>query len=140
LKLVNLYWVQRIKKLLKKIVIIEDNLLNQKLFSDLILLTGHQSLSFITAEEGLTYLDYNEADLLLLDLQLPFMSGLDFIKKISKNNKLSTIKIIIVSSFLKPTINNPLVKAYIQKPISVLEFIETITKILMGPSQCQHAS
>lgn len=124
----------------KKIVIIEDNLLNQKLFSDLFSLMGHQSLSFANAKEGLIYLDHNETDLLLLDLQLPFMSGLEFLEKISNNSKLSKIKIIIVSSFLEPTINNPLVKAYIQKPISVLEFIETITKILMGSPQCQHAS
>ncbi|MDP1724653.1 MAG: response regulator [Alphaproteobacteria bacterium] len=124
----------------KKILIIDDNPLCQKLFHDLVILTGHQSQTCSTAEEGLIYLENNKFDLLLLDLQLPLMSGGELLKKITENKKLTELKVIIVSSFSESFLNNPLVKEYIQKPISVLDFMETLTKTLMGPSQCQLAS
>lgn len=122
----------------KKILIIEDNPLNQKLFYDLVLLIGHQGIICTNAEEGLSYLNNHFVDLILLDLQLPQMSGLEFIENVLKNKKLHHIKIIIISSFSQKIINNILVKGYIQKPISVLDFIDTITKTIMDTSQCQH--
>jgi len=118
----------------KKILIVEDNELNLKLFNDVLEAHGYETLE---TREGLKALDLARAhnpDLILMDIQLPEVSGLEVTKWLKEDDELRKIPVIAVTAFAmkgdEEKIRDGGCEAYISKPISVSHFIKTIDRIL----------
>lgn len=118
----------------KKVLIVEDNALNMKLFHDLLDAQGYETLQ---TNEGLTALSLAKAhqpDLILMDIQLPEVSGLEVTKWLKEDDTLSHIPVIAVTAFAmkgdEERIREGGCEAYISKPISVAHFLETVRKFL----------
>ncbi|GGD88259.1 response regulator [Aureimonas endophytica] len=118
----------------KTVMIVEDNELNMKLFRDLIEAHGYAT---IQTRNGLTAIDLareHRPDLILMDIQLPEISGLDVTRMLKADPDLRAIPVIAVTAFAmkgdEERIRQGGCEAYISKPISVLKFIETIKSFL----------
>ncbi len=118
----------------KKVLIVEDNELNMKLFHDL--LEAHDIDTVQTREGALAYdmaLEHNP-DLIIMDIQLPEISGLDITKQLKENDTLKNIPVIAVTAFAmkgdEQKIREGGCEDYISKPISVSSFIEVVRKHL----------
>jgi len=121
----------------KKVLIVEDNELNMKLFKDLLEAHG---ISTVQTREGRNAVDFIRAempDLIIMDIQLPEISGLEITKIVKADPQLKAIPIIAVTAFAmkgdEQKIREGGCEDYISKPISVIKFIEVVKKHLEKP-------
>lgn len=118
----------------KKILIVEDNELNMKLFHDLLEVHGYTILQTKDGREALQLAREHRPDLILMDIQLPEVSGLEVTKWIKADDDLKSIPVIAVTAFAmkgdEEKIRSGGCEAYIAKPISVNSFLETIQTVL----------
>jgi two-component system cell cycle response regulator DivK len=118
----------------KKILIVEDNELNMKLFHDLLEVHGYETFQTKDGREALELARTHRPDLILMDIQLPEVSGLEVTKWIKDDDDLRDIPVIAVTAFAmkgdEEKIRNGGCEAYIAKPISVSTFLETIEKVI----------
>jgi len=118
----------------KKVLIVEDNELNMKLFHDLLDAHGYDTLQTRDGMEALSLARQHQPDLILMDIQLPEVSGLEVTKWIKEDDNLSKIPVIAVTAFAmkgdEEKIREGGCEAYIAKPISVNTFIDTVRKFL----------
>ncbi len=118
----------------KKILIVEDDALNMKLFHDLLAVRGHTILQATDGREALELARAHRPDLILMDMQLPEVSGLRVTKWIRDDADLGSIPIIAVTAFVadgdEEIIRKGGCQDYISKPISVPGFVRTIEKFL----------
>lgn len=117
-----------------KILIVEDNELNMKLFNDLLQAHGYET---VTTRDGSKVLELARAeapDLILMDIQLPEVSGLDITRWLKAEEDLQSIPVIAVTAFAmkgdEDKIREGGCEDYISKPISIATFIGTIQKYL----------
>ncbi len=118
----------------KSVLIVEDNELNMKLFDDLLDAHGY---STIKTKDGLEVLDLareHMPDLILMDIQLPEVSGLEVTKWLKDDDALKDIPVVAVTAFAmkgdEERIREGGCEDYIAKPISVTEFLDTVRKYL----------
>lgn len=121
----------------KTVLIVEDNELNMKLFHDLLEAHG---IGTIETRSGLEVLEIARAkkpDLILMDIQLPEVSGLDVTKWLKNDEALKKIPVIAVTAFAmkgdEEKIREGGCEDYISKPISVSRFLEVIQTYLNKP-------
>lgn len=118
----------------KKILIVEDNELNMKLFHDLLEVHGYTTYQTKDGREALELAREHRPDLILMDIQLPEVSGLEVTKWIKADDDLKSIPVIAVTAFAmkgdEEKIRSGGCEAYIAKPISVNSFLDTIQKVL----------
>ncbi len=118
----------------KTILIVEDNELNMKLFNDLLQASGYNTVQATDGKEALDLAHDHHPDLILMDIQLPEISGLEVAKIIKADEKLQDIPVIAVSAFAmkgdEEKIREGGCEGYIAKPISVPNFLETIAKFV----------
>ena len=118
----------------KTILIVEDNELNMKLFHDLIQAHGYNILQTKDGMEALKLARQHKPDLILMDIQLPEVSGLEVTKWIKEDDNLKSIPIIAVTAFAmkgdEEKIRDGGCEAYIAKPISVASFMRTVERFL----------
>jgi two-component system cell cycle response regulator DivK len=114
----------------KTVLIVEDNELNMKLFNDLLEAHGYRVLQ---TREGLSALDIarqHKPDLILMDIQLPEVSGIEVTKWLKEDDELRSIPVVAVTAFAmkgdEQKIREGGCEAYISKPISVASFLSTI--------------
>ncbi|AKK20178.1 response regulator [Candidatus Liberibacter africanus] len=118
----------------KKVMIVEDNELNMKLFRDLIETSGYTSIQTRNGMEALDLARQYKPDIIIMDIQLPEISGLEITKKIKEDPELQRIPVIAVTAFAmkgdEERIRKGGCEAYISKPISLSIFMETIKKYI----------
>lgn len=118
----------------KTVLIVEDNELNMKLFRDLLEAHGFGTLETKNGNNVLDIAREKKPDLILMDIQLPEVSGLDVTKWLKKDDELKHIPVIAVTAFAmkgdERKIREGGCEDYISKPISVTNFIEVIEKNL----------
>lgn len=118
----------------KTVMIVEDNELNMKLFRDIIEATGYGTVRTRNGLEALDLARANRPDLILMDIQLPEVSGLEVTKWLKADDDLHAIPVIAVTAFAmkgdEERIRQGGCEGYISKPISVPKFIETIRSYL----------
>lgn len=116
----------------KKVLVVEDNELNMKLFRDLLEAHGYQTVQSRNGNEVLDLARREKPDLILMDIQLPEVSGLDVTRWLKADEELKIIPVIAVTAFAmkgdEQKIREGGCEDYISKPISVTGFIETIQK------------
>lgn len=118
----------------KTVLVVEDNELNMKLFHDLLEAHGYNILQTKDGMEALRMARHHRPDLILMDIQLPEVSGLEVTKWIKEDDELSAIPVIAVTAFAmkgdEEKIREGGCEAYIAKPISVTDFLDTIKRFL----------
>ena len=118
----------------KKVLIVEDNELNMKLFHDLLEAQGYQILQTREGLEALTLAREHRPDLILMDIQLPEISGLEVTKWLKEDDTLAHIPVVAVTAFAmkgdEERIREGGCEAYVAKPIAVAPFLETIRRLL----------
>lgn len=118
----------------KTVMIVEDNELNMKLFHDLLEANGYRTIQTRNGTEALDLARNHKPDLILMDIQLPEISGLDVTRWIKEDDTIRHIPIIAVTAFAmkgdEDKIRQGGCEAYIAKPISVAKFLETIQRFL----------
>ena len=118
----------------KTVMIVEDNELNMKLFHDLLDAHGYRTVQTRSGKDALALARQHHPDLILMDIQLPEVSGLDVIRWIKGEHGVSTIPIIAVTAFAmkgdEERIRGGGCEAYISKPISVASFMATIRQFI----------
>jgi two-component system, cell cycle response regulator DivK len=118
----------------KKVLIVEDNDLNMKLFNDLLVAHGYGTLQTKDGLEALALIRLHHPDLILMDIQLPEVSGLEVMQWIKNDDDIRMIPIIAVTSFAmkgdEEKIREGGCEAYISKPISVAGFLRTVERFL----------
>ena len=118
----------------KKVLIVEDNELNMKLFHDLLDAQGYETLQTREGLQALALARQHHPDLILMDIQLPEISGLEVTKWLKEDDELSHIPVVAVTAFAmkgdEERIRAGGCAAYIAKPISVGPFLEIVKKYL----------
>ena len=118
----------------KTVLIVEDNELNMKLFHDLLDAHGYKTIQTRDGMEALDLARKHHPDLILMDIQLPEVSGLEVTKWLKEDDRLKSIPVIAVTAFAmkgdEEKIRQGGCEAYISKRISVMHFLETIRKFL----------
>jgi len=118
----------------KKVLIVEDNELNMKLFHDLLDSQGYETLQTREGLQALALARLHKPDLILMDIQLPEISGLEVTKWLKDDEELSHIPVVAVTAFAmkgdEERIRNGGYEAYISKPISVMHFLDVVRKHL----------
>jgi len=120
----------------RKILIVEDNELNMKLFCDLLEAHDYET---IQTKDGMSALDLarkHSPDVILMDIQLPEVSGLEVTKWLKEDDELKSIPVIAVTAFAmkgdEEKIREGGCEAYIAKPISVVQFLQTVNEVAGG--------
>ena len=117
-----------------KVMIVEDNELNMKLFHDLLESRGYDIIETRDGMEALKMARSERPDLILMDIQLPEVSGLEVTKWIKEDDSLRAIPVVAVTAFAmkgdEEKIREGGCEAYISKPISVTQFLETVKRFL----------
>ena len=118
----------------KTVLIVEDNELNMKLFHDLLESKGYGILQTRDGMDALKIARSERPDLILMDIQLPEVSGLEVTKWIKEDDDLRHIPVIAVTAFAMKGDEEKILEggceAYIAKPISVTSFLSTVEKFL----------
>jgi two-component system cell cycle response regulator DivK len=121
-------------KLAKTVLIVEDNELNMKLFHDLLEAHGYDTVGTRNGVEAIELARTHRPDLILMDIQLPEVSGIEVTKWIKDDPELHRIPVVAVTAFAmkgdEERIRQGGCEAYLSKPISVAKFMETIRSFL----------
>jgi two-component system cell cycle response regulator DivK len=118
----------------KTILVVEDNELNMKLFHDLLETRGYNVVQTRNAMEALKLARQHKPDLIIMDIQLPEISGLEVTKWMKEADALKAIPIIAVTAFAmkgdEEKIRESGCEGYIAKPMSVMKFLSTVEQFL----------
>lgn len=118
----------------KTVLIVEDNELNMKLFHDLLDAYGYLTVQTRNGLDALTLARVHRPDLILMDIQLPEVSGLEVTRQIKADPALADIPVIAVTAFAmkgdEERIREGGCEDYIAKPISVVSFLEKVKRYL----------
>lgn len=114
----------------KTVLIVEDNELNMKLFNDLLEAHGYGTLQTRSGVEAVELARTHHPDLILMDIQLPEVSGLQVTQWLKDDDELKDIPVIAITAFAmkgdEERIRQGGCEAYLSKPIQVAKFLETV--------------
>ena len=118
----------------QKILIVEDNELNLKLFCDLLRAHGFEVEPVRDGREALATARNFVPDLIVMDIQMPHISGLELIEQIKADSELRPIPIMAVTAYAakgdEERIRAAGAEAYVSKPISVTRFVESVEALI----------
>ena len=121
------------------ILIVEDNPRNMKLVRDVLQVKGHTTLEAVNAEDGIVLATERIPDLILMDIQLPGMNGIDALRVLRGDPATAGIPVAAVTASVmqqdRRMITEAGFDAYIGKPINLREFIETVRTLLEGAAK-----
>ncbi|WP_205421086.1 response regulator [Sphingomonas mesophila] len=128
-----------------KILVVEDNALNIKLFCDLLAAHGHEPEAVTDSREALATARAFKPDLVITDIQLPYVSGIELMQQIRGDSELASVPIMAVTAYSgvgdDERIRAAGAQAYVSKPISVMRFAETVDQLLEeGPVRTADAT
>jgi two-component system cell cycle response regulator DivK len=119
------------------ILIVEDNPRNLKLLRDTLQVKGYQTIDAGTGEEGVQLARERQPALVLMDIQLPGISGIEALSQLRADPSTRSIPVIAVTASVMAQERQKVMAAgfdgFQGKPISVRELLETIRGVLAGP-------
>ena len=117
-----------------RILVVEDNALNIKLFCDLLAAHGHLTEAVTDSREAIATAQSFRPDLVITDIQLPHVSGLELMALLGADPDLKDVPIMAVTAYSAQGDDERIraagAKAYVSKPISVARFAETVDSLL----------
>ena len=118
----------------QKILVVEDNELNLKLFCDLLRAHAYEAEAVRDGREAVERARAFAPDLIVMDIQMPHISGLELIEQIKADAELKPIPIMAVTAYAakgdEERIRDAGAEGYVSKPISVLKFVEAVRGLL----------
>lgn len=114
---------------MSKILIVEDNQLNSKLMKDILSSQGYEIKTEFDGQKGLDKAEAQDFDLILLDIQMPVVSGYDFLERFKKDTPVLVVSACAMGLEIKKA-QDLGCAGYISKPIKINEFLESVKKIL----------
>jgi two-component system cell cycle response regulator DivK len=118
----------------KRVLVVEDNELNLKLFCDLLRVHGHETAAVRDGRDAFARARDFRPDLIITDIQLPHVSGLDLIASFRGDAQLAAVPIMAVTAYAgvgdEERIRAAGASAYVSKPISVLRFMDVVNGLL----------
>lgn len=124
------------------VLIVEDNDLNSVLLTDLLEVGGYVTLRAHDGKEAMSLVNAQQPDLIVLDIQLPIMSGLDVLRWLKDDEWLRLIPVVVVTAFAMPTEERIMREAgcdeYIAKPFSTRAFLRVVGQHLPRPPAYLH--
>ena len=119
---------------MKTILIVEDNEKNMKLVRDILRHNGHETIEAPTGGEGVRLASEKKPDLILMDIQLPDIDGIEALRRIRQDATLDAVAVIAVSASVMPDDQQKIVTsgfdAFVTKPIAVKPFVATVQRFL----------
>jgi two-component system cell cycle response regulator DivK len=116
------------------ILIVEDNDKNLKLVRDVLQVKGYETLEAMTGEDGIRIAAERLPDLVLMDIQLPGINGIEALKVLRQNPATAAIPVIAVTASVMQQDRNQITEAgfdaYIGKPLNLKEFLEAVKTML----------
>jgi two-component system, cell cycle response regulator DivK len=123
----------------RKILIVEDNVLNMRLFNDLLEAHGYTVLQAVDGLEALRIIREHRPDLILMDIQLPEVSGLEITKWLKADEELRRIPVVAVTAFAMTGDAEKIRQAgcdgYLTKPISIAGFLQVVEQYSSGHAE-----
>jgi two-component system, cell cycle response regulator DivK len=124
------------RRVARKVLIVEDDELSMKLFNDLLEAHGYAVLQAMDGLEALRIVHEHRPDLILMDIQLPEISGLEITKRLKADEELRGIPVVAVTAFAMTGDAEKIRQAgcdgYLTKPISIAGFIEAVDRYSGG--------
>ena len=124
---------------MKRILVVEDTWHNRRILRDLLTRAGFEVLEAVNGEEGVVQAELHRPDLILMDIQLPEVSGLEVTRWLKADEELKSIPVIAITAFAmkgdEERIREGGCEAYMSKPISVAKFIATVKTYLEADSR-----
>ena len=121
------------------VLIVEDNEKNLKLVRDVLQVKGYATIEAGTAEDGIVLARLHKPDLILLDIQLPGMNGIEAIGVLRADPSTAAIPVVAVTASVMPQDRNKITEAgfnaYVGKPINLKEFLDTVRTMLEIPAK-----
>ena len=118
----------------QKILVVEDNELNLKLFCDLLRAHGYEAEPVRDGREAVERARGFTPDLVVMDIQMPHVSGLELIEQMKSDEALKRIPIMAVTAYAakgdEERIRDAGAEGYVAKPISVMRFVEAVRALL----------
>ena len=122
----------------RKILIVEDHSLNLKLFRDILRAKGFDTLEDRVGKNCLTYAENHQPDLIILDILLPYSSGIELAQQLKKNPKTSHIPLLGVTALAISDTHDKMIEAgcieCLTKPFTLDMFLKTIDSSLENSS------
>jgi two-component system cell cycle response regulator DivK len=116
------------------ILIVEDNEKNLKLVRDVLRVKGYATIEATNAEDGIALANARKPDLILMDIQLPGMNGIDALRVLRADSATAGIPAIAVTASVMQQDRNLITDAgfdgYVGKPINLKEFLDTVSTTL----------
>ena len=116
------------------ILIVEDNEKNMKLVRDVLRVKGYETLEAGTAEDGIKLASERKPDLILMDIHLPGINGIEALHVLRGNSDTAPIPVIAVTASVMQSDRNLITDAgfdgYIAKPINLKEFLDAVKAML----------
>ena len=121
------------------VLIVEDNDKNMKLARDVLGAKGYQTLEAVTGEEGVKLAKERRPDLVLMDIQLPGINGIEAFRQIRADPTTRGIPVIALTASVTPTDRSAITAAgfdaFLGKPINLKEFLETVKRLVERPKK-----
>jgi two-component system, cell cycle response regulator DivK len=118
----------------KKVLIVEDNELNLKLFTDLLRAHAYEVEGLRDGRNAIEHTKSFAPDLVIMDIQMPHVSGLDLIEQMQGDDVLKAIPVLAVTAYAgkgdEERIMGAGAKAYLSKPVPVMQFLAGVRAII----------
>ena len=119
-----------------QILVVEDNEKNMKLFRDVLLATGHRTLEATTGGEAVELATAHSLDLVLMDIQLPDISGVEALGRLRANERTASVPVIALTAQAMEGDRERFLAAgfdgYLSKPVNVADLIAMVKRYCEG--------
>ena len=119
-----------------KILVVDDVAMNVKLLADLLAVKGYATCTATSGSQALALIASEHPDLVLMDIQLPDIDGIEVLGRIRKDATLDAIPVLAVSASVMPDDQQKIISsgfdAFITKPINLKQFVETVQRFLQN--------
>jgi two-component system cell cycle response regulator DivK len=116
------------------VLIVEDNEKNMKLARDVLQARGYATLGAVTGEDGVRLAREKGPDLVLMDIQLPGINGIEAFRQLRADPRTAKIPVIALTASVTPTDRSQITQAgfdaFVGKPIALREFLDTVKRLL----------
>jgi CheY-like chemotaxis protein len=120
----------------ERILVVEDNAKNLKLIRDVLQFSGYDVVEARSGEEGVALAGKHAPDLVLMDLQLPGMDGIEALRLLRADPATKSVPVVAVTAFAMRNDRDRTLRAgfdgYVEKPISVRALPSQVKSFLHG--------
>ena len=121
---------------MRTVLIVEDNEKNMKLARDVLQAKGYRTLEAVTGEQGVALAREKLPDLVLMDIQLPGINGIEAFRRIRDEAATARIPVVALTASVTPTDRGAITAAgfdaFVSKPINLKEFLDTVKRLVAG--------